>query len=120
MWKDQLQKLINLLSNKDYLVGIESNGTFPRPMNVNHFVVSPKKDAGYRYPSDADELKYVVTQNFDDSVINEETRNAFAGRIWLQPDGYAMKEAWRQCYRLAMEDPRLRVGVQLHKLMEIQ
>jgi hypothetical protein len=66
-------------------------------------------------------LKYVVTEDFEAAAAIPETiRNLYAGKIWLQPDGNDMQNMWNKAYHLAMEDPRLRVGVQLHKLLEVK
>lgn len=120
----ETDKLVDQLQF-DYTVCIETNGTQETP-NMAHWVTcSPKPDADYIINSfcKANELKYVVTVDFDPSVITEHIRDKYAGKIWLQPDGttpITMSAAWQDCYKLAMADPRLRVGVQLHKLMEVQ
>lgn len=118
----QLGELIDKLRCHNFHVAIETNGTQPTP-TVDWVTCSPKEDAQYNINilCRANELKYVVTPEFDASVaIPEEIRNMYAGKIWLQPEGSQMNEMWKKCYKLATEDPRLRVGVQLHKLMEVE
>lgn len=118
----QLQELVDQLQVNDFVVAIETNGTQPTP-TAEWITCSPKADSDY-YISvlcRANELKYVVTPEFDVNVaIPEELREMYAGKIWLQPEGSQMQEMWKKCYDLAMADSRLRVGVQLHKLMEVE
>lgn len=116
-----IQDVVDLLMVNGYTVAIETNGTQETPVGA-WITASPKPENNYMinpvcHPK---ELKYVVTEEFDESVITDGIRQAYAGRIWLQPDGYNMQKMWAKCYHIAMNDPRLRVGVQLHKLMEVK
>ena len=116
-----IQDVVDLLMVNGYTVAIETNGTQETPVGA-WITASPKPENNYMinpvcHPK---ELKYVVTEEFDESVITDGIRQAYAGRIWLQPDGYNMQKMWAKCYNIAMNDPRLRVGVQLHKLMEVK
>ena len=104
---------------------IETNGTNNVPWNVDWITCSPKPPLYTIHPQlHPDELKYVVTDDFNDRIaIPEEVRRIYEGVIWLQPDGtnaQTMEHAWSKCYQLVQEDGRLRVGMQLHKLMEVQ
>lgn len=117
-----LQELIDQLRIRNFHVTIETNGTQPTP-SADWITCSPKEDADYNINMlcRPNELKYVVTPEFDAAkAIPEGIRELYAGRIWLQPEGSQMHEMWKKCYSLATEDPRLRVGVQLHKLMEVE
>lgn len=117
-----LQELIDQLHMRNFHIAIETNGTQPTP-SADWITCSPKEDANYAINilCRPDELKYVVTPHFDAvTAIPEEIRDLYAGKIWLQPEGSQMKEMWEKCYSLATADPRLRVGVQLHKLMEVE
>lgn len=117
-----LQDLIDQLRIRNFHVAVETNGTQPTPV-ADWITCSPKADADYAINMlcRPNELKYVVTPEFNAEVsIPEGIREMYAGRIWLQPEGSQMTDMWKKCYSLAMEDPRLRVGVQLHKLMEVE
>lgn len=117
-----LQELIDQLRLRDFTVAIETNGTMPTPI-TDWVTCSPKEDAQYVINSlcRPNELKYVVTPEFDaHAAIPEGIREIYAGKIWLQPEGSQMQEMWKKCFKLAMADPRLRVGIQLHKLMEVE
>lgn len=118
-----LQEVVDQLIIRGLTLSMETNGTMETPQGMHWVTASPKPDAGYRISPACGfkELKYVVTEDFDaDEIITEGIRAAYAGKIWLQPDGYNMQEMWKKCYDIAMHDPRLRVGVQLHKLMEVK
>lgn len=118
----ELQDLVDRLKVHDLYVAIETNGTQPTPQ-VDWVTCSPKEDANYNINilCRANELKYVITPEFNaDVAIPEEIRKLYAGKIWLQPEGSDMQNMWKKCYELAMSDSRLRVGAQLHKLMEVE
>lgn len=117
-----LAELIDKLRMQNFVCAIETNGTQPTPQ-TDWVTCSPKADANYNINilCRPNELKYVVTPEFDAEVaIPEEIRKLYKGKIWLQPEGSDMANMWQKCYKLAMRDPRLRVGVQLHKLMEVE
>ena len=118
-----LQALVDNLKADDHMVCIETNGTNPVYHMVDWVTCSPKAEADYFIHPHLrpNELKYVVDDAFDDRrAIPEDIRNRYAGRIWLQPEGNDMQQKWLNCYALAAEDSRLRVGVQLHKIMEVR
>jgi len=118
----QLQELIDQLRLHSLYVAIETNGTKETPV-TDWVTCSPKADALYTINSlcRPNELKYVITPEFDaETSIPEGIRELYAGKIWLQPEGSQMQEMWKKCYELAKADDRLRVGVQLHKLMEVE
>lgn len=118
-----LMVLTDHLTAKHHYVMIETNGTNPVPNTVAWIVCSPKEENNFHIHNNLrpDELKYVVDEHFDAKLaIPEAIRAQYAGRIWLQPEGGRMQESWQECMRLVMNDPRLRVGVQLHKIMEVR
>lgn len=119
-----LKPLIQLIQNTfDCVIAIETNGTQPtvqlETLDAQLWITcSPKPGVGYRVsPMCAyDELKYVIDKNIKISDIRTDT--AF---IWLQPEGSTMQESWKKCMEFAMQKPGdFRVGVQLHKIMEVQ
>lgn len=123
----ELTLLIQLLQQAKKFVCIESNGTFEHygELGADWVVCSPKAAAMYiLFPAGVNELKYVVTEDFNDDVaIPEAVRDKFKGRIWLQPCDYGDYRTLTMCdkaYKIAMSDPRLRCGVQLHKLYRVQ
>ena len=122
---EELVELVSALHDFGSYVMLETNGTNRVPWNVDWITVSPKPPHYTIHPDlHPNELKYVVTDDFNAyKAIPEEVRRIYAGSIWLQPDGtntQTMEDAWRKCFKLAQGDDRLRVGLQLHKLMEVQ
>ncbi len=115
-------QFIDCLHENGFTVDMETNASQPTPA-ADWIVASPKPDADYRINPKcmANELKFVVTDDFNPSrAIPEDVRQKYAGRIWLQPDGYNMEKMWQKAYDLAMADSRLRVGLQLHKIMDVK
>lgn len=113
-----LVPLIASLQEENHFVCLETNGTQPTPKNADYVTASPKppeyfihEDCNYQ------ELKYVVCDHFNVSVIPPGTPT---GTVWLQPEGSTMAASWRKCYILAMRNPALRVGLQLHKIMNVR
>lgn len=126
---DACAQISNLFKeeNSNIKIHIETNGT--RKYRVNKYdwknifnwtVCSPKRDSDWQIEEYADELKYVVDKDFDIKVISQEVRDQYAGKIWLQPDGNTMFQSWQKAMELVNLDPRLRIGVQLHKVMGVQ
>lgn len=117
------EELCMNLKSWGYKVNIETNGTTAANHKyIDWITCSPKEDADYMCDCASDEIKLVVTPTFD---INDPRLRHFweSGLdIWLQPEGSQMKEMWNKCAYLAINNPskNLRVGVQLHKLMEVR
>lgn len=115
------------LKSAGYDVAIETNGTYPtrsfkKLFNI-HVSCSPKPETGWFIHPDCifDELKYVVDEDFTAQKVIDTTLP-----IWLQPEGSSMQIAWRKALRIQKElketTPGLdvRIGVQLHKIMEVR
>lgn len=129
LYKSQLETIARLLqiADKRFHFALETNGTLPTPLFFNWITVSPKPQADYAIHNECfpDELKYVISKEFSEEfktkdLIPEDLRTRFDRHIWLQPEGYHMEESFKECYKMAMADPRLRVGIQLHKIMEVK
>lgn len=123
----ELRQLINRLQSDGHVVAIESNGTFEHyeMFSDTWVVVSPKPAAMYCvYPEGVSELKYVVTEEFNaDVAIPEAIRKRFAGGIWLQPCDYGDERTMKmfnKAVQIAKSDCRLRVGIQLHKVLGVR
>ena len=109
-------------------IAIETNGTLStnglRHRRLLDWVVcSPKPDTGYFIHGECeiDELKYVVDNDFSPHMLLPKIlKLELAGPIWLQPEGSNMQEMWRKAFVIAMDFPCFRVGVQLHKIMEVR
>jgi organic radical activating enzyme len=130
IWGEQLEQLIDAIIKKcDTFVAIETNGTYPTKHIKDKYgaqvwiTCSPKPEKHWRTHSDCvyDELKFVV----DDKITYVTIAQYFDKDvpIWLQPEASNMQEAWKICNSWAHEaalEADVRVGVQLHKLMEVR
>ena len=117
-----LSNLISTLNSNGYYVAIETNGTnkITHECGIKWITCSPKPESQYRVACDADEIKLVITEDFDETVLQNLTLT-YNKDIWLQPEGSNMQAMWKRCYDLAMKyKGNVRVGVQLHKLMEVR
>lgn len=117
----QFKDLCATLQQKGYRVNIETNGTTDIDHQyVNWITCSPKALGNYQCNPQADEIKLVVTPEFNPEDPAIEFLAARHVPIWLQPEGSQMQAMWKKCMDIALKDPRYRVGVQLHKLMEVR
>lgn len=117
-----LSQLIHCLRDH-YFVCIETNGTCKITSDPDWVTCSPKPERSYIISCGCDEIKLVITEDFDEAVLERivEDHGMTGIPIWLQPDGYNMQAMWKRCYELAMKyKGNVRVGVQLHKLMEVR
>lgn len=105
-----------------HLMAIETNGTndvskLQKLFNTLWVTCSPKPEMDWTYKCVPNELKYVI----DGSITADDICEPYEGcPIWLQPQGYDMQESWKRCFAMAMKHPDWRVGVQLHKIMEVR
>ena len=116
-----LRELVATLKLRDYYVCLETNGTNPVEGEFNWITCSPKPESDYLIACDCNEIKLVITEDFNEAVLKRISIEHKDVPIWLQPDGYNMQAMWKRCYELAMKyRGNIRVGVQLHKLMEVR
>ena len=109
-------------------IAIETNGTLStngmRHRRLLDWVVcSPKPDTGYYIHDECeiDELKYVVDKDFSPHMLLPKIlKLELVGPIWLQPESSDMQAMWQKAFVIAMDFPCFRVGVQLHKILEVR
>lgn len=117
----ELEPLISALKEKGHEIAMETNGTrkIPVEWKLDWVTVSPKPESNYEIRCDADELKYVVDDNFslDDILWNK----VGEGRIFLQIEGGKSSSA-EKAQKMILENPEknLRLGIQLHKVLEFR
>jgi hypothetical protein len=87
---------------------------------VGHRLVtaSPKPDSGYVINCFANELKYVVDDNFCVDVIQADKYAA----AYLSQVESCKPESAARAVRIVTENPKLqlRVGIQLHKFLNVE
>ena len=121
-----LPRLVKSLREDMYYVCVETNGTNHISWEdglFNWITCSPKPESDYTIACDCDEIKLVITEDFNEIVLERivKEHGSSGVPIWLQPDGFNLQAMWKRCYELAMKHkPYVRVGVQLHKLMEVR
>ncbi|NCD09259.1 MAG: 7-carboxy-7-deazaguanine synthase QueE [Negativicutes bacterium] len=116
-----LGPLVKALKARGKFVTLETNGTNPvlDEWGIDWVTVSPKPDSNYVINCRANELKYVVDDDFKVDFIQPD--RVPPRRIYLQVEsGKAESAARAVC--IVMENPKLqlRVGIQLHKVLNVE
>lgn len=115
-----LGQLVSSLHNLSKYVSLETNGTNPVPeeWGIDWITVSPKPQSNYKINCSANELKYIVDDQFKLDYVEFDK---YAGRVVLQVES-CKAESITKAYRLIMDNPqyKLRLGVQLHKLIGVE
>lgn len=126
---NQLEELVDfLLRHMDTIVCIETNGTLPTAYLKEKYgaqlwiTCSPKPQRDWKTCDGCvyDELKFVIDDNIE---LGHILRYNVDCPVWLQPEASNMQKFWRKAHDMAqalcgLQD--VRVGVQLHKLMEVR
>lgn len=115
------EEFVGLLHDNGYFVQIETNGTRRLPHNVDWITCSPK-DAPVVYDT-VDEIKLV----FEDSGSSEAIARAVsikARQYYLQPcdvgDKARNARIIADCIDYIKSDPRWRLSLQTHKILNIR
>lgn len=115
-----LGSLVAELHRAGKFVAIETNGTqsIPAEWGIDWVTASPKPDSGYALKCQADELKYVVDDIFTVDCV--QMAAVPAGRIFLQVES-GRAESAQKAYQIVMDNPdkKLRLGIQLHKVLGV-
>ncbi|MCX7883761.1 MAG: 7-carboxy-7-deazaguanine synthase QueE [Caloramator sp.] len=121
-----LKPLLLELKKRGKVTMLETNGTNPTD-DIRHLldwvVCSPKPDKNWTINEKCifDELKYVVDGQFNpDKHIKKEIKEKYKDRIWLQPESSCAAVRMKQAFDFAMKDSALRVGLQLHKIIDVK
>lgn len=116
-----LQPLVAALHKLDKRVTIETNGTNPVPTEwgLDWVTVSPKPGSNYAINCRPNELKYVVDDRL--SVTDIAADRVPPGHVYLQIES-CRGESARKAYKMVVEHPelKLRVGIQLHKILGVE
>lgn len=115
-----LLPLITALHEHEKLVCIETNGTLPTPEEIDWVTCSPKPPE-YMIHAECffNELKYVVDDTFDlDCIPHAQT--LVSGAVWLQPESNNMEESAARAYNMVLRNGYLRMGIQLHKVLNVK
>lgn len=110
------ETLIAALHERDFKVGVETNGTVAAPAGLDWICVSPKADAGLVQTS-GDELKLVYPQVEADAQPECFEMLQFR-HFFLQPkDDSRQSENIAAAAAYCMKHPKWRLSLQTHKLI---
>lgn len=110
--------LLRELHDAGFEVGVETNGTIEAPAGIDWLCVSPKADAPLVQRS-GNELKLVYPQA-EAEAQPENFVDLDFGHFILQPlDDPDREENTRRALRYCLENPRWKLGLQVHKLIGI-
>jgi 7-carboxy-7-deazaguanine synthase len=86
--------------------------------------VSPKQGCLEQALEDADEIKVLVGNNFDYEKFEDNFADYIQrGKVCISPingEHTFDQDNMRRCYELCMANPRLRLSMQIHKLLQIR
>lgn len=115
-----LKMLCQALKEAGHYISVETNGHFELPSEVDWVTCSPKPLQYFISPKvHPNEFKYVVDQTFSLEFIPKNVLDEYPGKIWLQPEANCFEESCKKCMELVQQDSRLRVGIQLHKVIGV-
>ncbi len=113
----QLDKaLIEALHEEGFEVGVETNGTIAAPPGLDWICVSPKSTAELKQRS-GDELKLVYPQA--DAPPKRFEALDFASFVIQPMDGPEAANARRAAIEFCLANPKWRLGLQTHKLLNL-
>ncbi|QCX32876.1 7-carboxy-7-deazaguanine synthase QueE [Caloramator sp. E03] len=121
-----LKPLLLELKKRSKVTMLETNGTNPTD-DIRHLldwiVCSPKPEKNWTINERCifDELKYVVDGQFNpDKHIPKAIKEKYKDRIWLQPESSNLILRAKEAFDFSMNDNALRVGLQLHKIIDVK
>lgn len=121
-----LVPLARKLIQRKHFVAIETNGTLALPKELLPWITwvtcSPKPPL-FEMKCCVNEVKFVVTEDNQREILGViRSLSAKVTSVWLQPEGSNWQENVKRCYDMAMNYPELnmRVGIQLHRIMEVR
>jgi 7-carboxy-7-deazaguanine synthase (Cx14CxxC type) len=108
--------LIEAMHEAGFEIAIETNGTLPAPAGVDWICVSPKIGSVLRQRAGS-ELKAVIPQDVQD--LSEYEALAF-DHFFVQPmDGPDLERNTKLAIELCLRNPKWKLSLQTHKLLQI-
>ncbi len=109
--------LIDALHERDFEIGVETNGTQPAPEGIDWICVSPKEDAEIVLRT-GNELKLVFPQN---CARPERFEHLAFDHFFLQPmDSPKAADNLEAAITYCTDNPRWRLSLQSHKMIGIR
>ena len=114
--EQDITPLAKLLKSKKYQVHLETNGSVNIERKYFDFIaVSPKKYVAKEMLKKADIIKLVI----DGKTPLKEILKYKKYNLYLQPNS-ANKESTAKCVKIIKQYPKMRLSVQMHKLIKIK
>ena len=111
------EPLTTILHQLGFEIGVETNGTQPRPPGIDWLCVSPKAGAPLVL-TEGDELKLVYPQ---EGAEPERFAGLFFNSFYLQAmDGPAQAENIKAAAAYCQENPQWRFSLQMHKVIGLR
>lgn len=126
--EQHLEPLVEALKKRGFFLSLETSGTRATNAEFEWITVSPKDVSGYfihpSFQNRIDELKLVVNENLTDPVITGLMKKWPDVPVLLQPnakDPDKFRKVYEVYNRFAeSESERIRIGVQLHRVYDIE
>lgn len=113
-------ELISALHAQAFEIAVETNGTVVAPEGIDWVCVSPKADAEW-VQRQGDELKLVYPQpGLMPDTVDEVTATGFAHCLLQPMDGPLQRQNTRAAIAFCQANPRWRLSVQTHKVLDIR
>jgi 7-carboxy-7-deazaguanine synthase len=110
-------ELINALHQKNFEIALETNGTLPVPDGIDWICVSPKSGADWIQRT-GHELKLIYPQI---GLSPNDVETSGFQYYLLQPmDNILQKQNTIQAIKYCQSNPKWRLSVQTHKILEIR
>lgn len=111
------EPLCDALHRRGFEIGVETNGTQLRPAGIDWLCVSPKPEAGLVLTS-GNELKLVFPQ---EGLAPDQYLGLAFDHFFLQPmDGADLERNTRATIDYCLQNPRWRLGLQMHKVVGLR
>jgi len=122
MMNKETQRVAEILKDQGFYIACESNGMFPIYSEIDFVTISPKRDSKYEiHPqalSRADEIKYVVDNGFDFSILDRHDKYSSVN-LTLSPEYGNFKPSLEMIFDYIKEHPNWQISLQTHKWMGI-
>jgi organic radical activating enzyme len=118
--RQNLHPLFKLLKKNNFRIHLETNGSNDIDTSLLFCTtVSPKKNALAQMLDKADVIKIIVDDKISQKQILIYKKFASKASLYLQPEGNK-QENIKKCLKLIKRNPRLRLSLQTHKLIDIK
>lgn len=111
------EKLVNAFHKAGFEIAIETNGTKPLPAGIDWICMSPKANTDIVITK-GNELKLVHPQ---EGIQPKDFEKMDYEEFFLQPmDSPTQQENIKACLEYCMKNPKWRLSLQTHKILDIE